>query len=83
MALHVKSPAKNRAMIRAHARVNPTMEADLRDDIANFITLRRRVELMLSGELKIPTRANPEKLRAQIAELDSDIAELRQRLAAL
>lgn len=75
--------AKRRAILRAQARINPNLAADIRDDIANFTALRRRCELMLSGELKIPTRATPAKLRAQILELDSDIAELRQQLAVL
>lgn len=62
---------------------DPTLAQGIRDDIANFLALRRRTELMLTGELKIPTRATPEKLRANIAELDADILRLRIDLAAL
>ncbi len=84
MPLTITPAAKVRAMVRAQARINPTLESDLRDDIANFLTMRRRCELQLTGELQIPdSTATPEKLRAHIADLDRDIATHRQQLAAL
>lgn len=83
MATTVTKPVKESAMLRARARVNPHLAQELRDEIANFSALRRRCELQLAGDLKIPTRATPAKIRAHIAEIDSDLAELRQQLAAL
>lgn len=57
--------------------------ANIREDIHNLTVARRRISLMLSGDLKIPTTATPEKLRGQIADIDAAILRLRIDLAAL
>jgi hypothetical protein len=84
MATCTISPqAKRRAMLRAMARTNPNLAANMREDIHNLTVGRRRIERMLSGDLKIPTTASPEKLRGQIGDIDADILRLRQDLALL
>lgn len=68
--------AKRRAMLRAQARLHPTLLTNLREDIHTCTIFRRRIERMLAGELHIPTRATPAKLRAQLAELDAELLRL-------
>ena len=81
--LVIPRPAKRRAMLRAQARINPNLAAGIREDIRNLGVCRLRIERMLSGELKIRTTATPEKLRAQLADLDTEILALRIDLKSL
>lgn len=82
-SLVIPKPAKRRAMLRAQARINPCLAADIRENIHNLGVCRLRIERMLSGDLKITTTATPDKLRAQLAELDAEILSLRIDLKAL
>ena len=79
----VNPEVKRRAMLRAQARINPALAASIREDIHNLTTCRRRIERQLSGDLKIPTTATPEKLRAQLGDIDAEILRLRQDLTHL
>lgn len=80
----VASPeTTRRAMLRAQARINPALAAGMREDIHNLGVSRRRIERMLSGDLKIPTTASPDKLRKQLGDLDAEILRLRQDLKLL
>jgi hypothetical protein len=79
----ISHKTKRRAMLRAQARVNPCLAANIREDIHNLTVSRRRIERMLSGDLKIPTTATEAKLRAQLGDLDAEILQLRQDLQLL
>jgi hypothetical protein len=76
----IPAETKRRAMLRAQSRVNPCLAADMREDIHNLTVCRRRIERMLSGDLKIQTTATPEKLRHQLGDLDAEILRLCQDL---
>ncbi len=82
-SITVSSRRGRHAMLRAQARINPCLAADIRENIHNLTVCRRRIERMLSGELKIPTTASETKLRAQMEALDAEILSLRQDLNAL
>ncbi len=82
-ATSISPQAKRRAMLRAQARVNPNLAANMREEIHNLTVARRRIERQLSGELKIPTAASPEKLRTQLGDIDAEILGLRQDLQLL
>jgi len=81
--LVVTKPVSRRAMLRAQARINPCLAADIRGDIRNLGVCRLRIERMLSGQLQIRTTATPDKLRAQLADLDAEILALRIDLKSL
>ena len=83
MATTITPQTKRRAMLRAQARVNPCLAANIREDIHNLTVSRRRIERMLSGDLKIPTTATEAKLRAQLGDLDAEILQLRRDLQLL
>jgi hypothetical protein len=83
MATTITPQTKRRAMLRAQARVNPCLAANIREDIHNLTVSRRRIERMLSGDLKIPTTATEAKLRAQLGDLDAEIPQLRRDLQLL
>lgn len=72
-ATTISPKAKRRAMLRAQARVNPNLAANIREDIHNLGVSRRRIQRMLSGELKIPTTASADKLRRQLGDIDAEI----------
>jgi len=82
-ATRIAPEAARRAMLRAKARVNPCLAANIREDIHNLTVSRRRIERMLAGDLKIPTTASAEKLRAQLGDIDAQVLSLRQDLTLL
>ena len=77
MATTITKEATRRAMLRAQARIDPNLAANMRDDIHNLTVFRRRIERQLSGDLKIQSRATPAKLRANLADIDAELLRLR------
>jgi len=83
MAATISPKAHRRAILRAQARINPCLAADIRENIHNLGVCRLRIQRMLSGQLKIKTTATEAKLRAQLADLDAEILSLRIDLKLL